>query len=134
MVWVFLTVVAVLLVAVVGALLAGRIRWDPMSEPVRTRPGTGLPSEPDADDVVGVRFDTAARGYRMDQVDDVLDALRDRIAGQQAEIDRLRAAGAPGVADVAVHEHAEHAEHGDAGTHASVDAGTDADTDEAGGH
>ncbi len=94
MIWVFLLVVAVLLVAVVGALLAGRIRWDPMSEPVRTRPEPGLPSEPSADDVIGVRFDTAARGYRMDQVDDVLDALRDRIAGQQAEIDRLRAAAA----------------------------------------
>ena len=33
-----------------------------------------------ADDVDAVRFDTALRGYRMDQVDDVLDRLQQRIA------------------------------------------------------
>ncbi len=89
MIWVFLICVAVALVAVVGALAAGRLPWDPLSEPTRTRPDTRLPVVPSAEDVAGVRFDTAARGYRMDQVDDVLARLAARLAEQEDEIARL---------------------------------------------
>ena len=35
-----------------------------------------------------LRFDTALRGYRMDQVDAVLDRLQERIAALEAEHDR----------------------------------------------
>jgi DivIVA domain-containing protein len=37
-----------------------------------------------------IRFSLGFRGYRMDQVDDVLERLRDRIAEQDLEIARLR--------------------------------------------
>ena len=45
-----------------------------------------------------MHFDTALRGYRMDQVDRVLDTLQDRIAEQERELASLRpAAAAPGL-------------------------------------
>jgi DivIVA domain-containing protein len=91
-VWVVLIAVAVMLVAVFAALVVGRLPYDPMSEPAHTTPTTGLPDRPSAADVDAVRFDTAARGYRMSEVDDVLDGLRARLAAQEAELARLQAA------------------------------------------
>ena len=38
-----------------------------------------------------MRFSLGLRGYRMDQVDQVLDELRDQLASKQEEIDALRA-------------------------------------------
>jgi len=90
-VWVVMLVVAVVIVAVFAALVVGRLPYDPMSEPVRTTPATGLPDEPSAADVDAVRFDTAARGYRMSEVDDALDALQSRLAAQEHELAMLRA-------------------------------------------
>jgi DivIVA domain-containing protein len=52
----------------------------------------GLPAGPlFADDMAGVRFDLAFRGYRMDQVDLVLARLASELARRDAEIDQLRA-------------------------------------------
>ena len=101
MVWVVLISVAVVLVAAFGALVTARLPYDPMAEPVHTTPDTGLPGEPVAADVDAVRFDTAARGYRMSEVDDVLDRLQATLAGQEEELARLRtgepaAPGTPG--------------------------------------
>ncbi|MGB7425886.1 MAG: DivIVA domain-containing protein [Ornithinimicrobium sp.] len=42
-------------------------------------------------DLDGVRLDLAFRGYRMDQVDAVLDRLRQELVSRDQEIDRLRA-------------------------------------------
>lgn len=97
MIWVLLTVVAVLLVGVFAGMLAGRIDYDPLAEPVSSQPDTGLGENFTARTVSDVHFDTALRGYRMDQVDRVLDALRDRLAEQEREIAVLRSAaeGAP---------------------------------------
>lgn len=95
MIWIFLIAVAVLLVAAFGALLVGRIPFDPMSEPTHTQPDPGLPLVPRAADITNVRFDTALRGYRMDQVDEVLDRLQGHIAEQEREIARLRSGPAP---------------------------------------
>jgi len=92
-VWVVLIVVAVALVAVVAALVVGRLPYDPMAEPVHSTPATGLPEEPTAADLDDVRFDTAARGYRMSEVDDALDALQTRLADQESELAELRARG-----------------------------------------
>jgi DivIVA domain-containing protein len=89
-IWVLLTAVAVLLVGVVGAMLAGWIRYDPMPDPVTSQPDPGLPEAFTARDIEGVHFDTALRGYRMDQVDRVLDALQDRIAEQESQLEALR--------------------------------------------
>jgi DivIVA domain-containing protein len=89
-IWVLLTAVAVLLVGVVGAMLAGWIRYDPMPDPVTSQPDPGLPEAFTARDIEGVHFDTALRGYRMDQVDSVLDRLQDRLAEQERQLEALR--------------------------------------------
>ena len=62
------------------------------------RPALGLPSEPlSAEDLDGLRFSSAVRGYRMDEVDAVLDRVRDELAARDALIAELRAgAGFPG--------------------------------------
>ena len=101
MIWVLFTVVAVLLVGVFAGLLAGRIGYDPMSEAVTSQPDTGLADDFTARSVSDVHFDTALRGYRMDQVDHVLDALQERLAEQEREIATLRDGDlAPREADV----------------------------------
>ena len=101
MIWVLFTVVAVLLVGVFAGLLAGRIGYDPLSEAVTSQPDTGLADDFTARSVSDVHFDTALRGYRMDQVDRVLDALQDRLAEQEREIATLRGGDvAPREADV----------------------------------
>lgn len=99
MIWTFFIVVGLGLVAVIAALVTSRLPYDPMSSAVTTANDPGLPARPSMRDVDGVRFDFALRGYRMDQVDDVLDALRDRLAEQDEVIDALRRGdGAPAAA------------------------------------
>lgn len=81
MVWIFFILVALLLVVGMAAVITGRLTPDPMADPVASTPDHGLPpGDFRAEDVDAVRFDTALRGYRMDQVDDVVDRLRMRIA------------------------------------------------------
>lgn len=52
-------------------------------EPVASLPPVLLPTEPTSADIESVGFSIALRGYRCDQVDEVLDAL-------STEIDRLQ--------------------------------------------
>lgn len=105
MIWVLFTVVAVLLVGVFAGLLAGRIGYDPLSEAVTSQPDTGLADDFTARSISDVHFDTALRGYRMDQVDHVLDALQDRIAEQEREIATLRGGDGSQREDVPHREH-----------------------------
>lgn len=84
MIWVLFIVVAVLLIGGFAALISGRIGYDPLSEPTTTQSDPGLREEFAAREIASVRFDTALRGYRMDQVDRVLDRLQDRIAELEA--------------------------------------------------
>lgn len=44
-----------------------------------------------AEDVAGVRFGLAPRGYRMSEVDAVLERLSGELAARDAELERLRA-------------------------------------------
>lgn len=90
MVWVLIVVVAVLLIVLFLGLLAGRLPVDRMSEPTHTTPGIGLPDQVRAADIDGLRFDTALRGYRMEQVDEVLARLQRRIAELEDEVDDPR--------------------------------------------
>ncbi len=92
MIWVFLICVAVLVVGAIGALVTARIGYDPLSDPVESQRDPGLPDHFAASDVRALRFDTALRGYRMDQVDRVLDRLEARLAEQETELQRLRGA------------------------------------------
>ncbi len=89
--------VVLAVVAAVGAVAAGLVTGG-LPEPESSMPQPELP-----DDGLGVaevgalRFSIGFRGYRMDEVDDVLDRLADelaardaRLAERDAEIARLR--------------------------------------------
>lgn len=81
MTWYF-AIVAVLVLGGVAAVAAGR---GGVMDEVDRRSPTRLPTGAlDADDVRRVRFRTALRGYRMDEVD----ALLDRLAAQLDQADR----------------------------------------------
>jgi DivIVA domain-containing protein len=86
---VLLVLVAVVLVLAVLAVATGRWPVDPLAEPVRSTPDHGLPADPRSGDVDRVRFDTAARGYRMSEVDARLAVLRDALAAREREVDEL---------------------------------------------
>ncbi|WP_353712656.1 DivIVA domain-containing protein [Arthrobacter sp. K5] len=72
------------------APLAGDGFDDGFDEPVASLPPVLLPDDATPADVDNVRFALGLRGYRMDQVDQVLDDLRDQLAARNAEIERLR--------------------------------------------
>jgi DivIVA domain-containing protein len=72
---------------------------DGFDEPVANLPPVLLPARPEPSDVDRLRFGIGLRGYRMDQVDQVLDELRDQLAARdrtvaelEGELERLRAA------------------------------------------
>ena len=107
---VILVLVAVALVVAVLGVASGRLPADPMAEAVRSTPDPGLPEHPLAVDVDAVRFDTALRGYRMDDVDDRLRGLRHDLAERERTLAGLRAEHAvEGPAEHAVEGPAEHA-------------------------
>ena len=60
-------------------------------QPVANLPPVLLPADAAPADVDRVRFSLGLRGYRMDQVDQVLDDLRDQLASKREEVDRLKA-------------------------------------------
>ena len=91
MVPVLLVLVALALVVVGHAVATGRIAVDGLAPAVTTTPDHGFPDDPSAADVDAVRFDTAALGYRMADVDDRLDALRATLSAREREIAELRA-------------------------------------------
>lgn len=86
------TVVLVLLGAAVyivgGWWLVGRLGNSPLEPP--TSPDE-VPPMPPNDDEPGIAFDTAVRGYRMDEVDAAVSQLQQKVREQHAEIERLRA-------------------------------------------
>lgn len=89
-----------LAIAVVGAVLflgtgmarSSRNAGAGLDEPVPNLPPVLLPAGAKASDVDRVRFALGLRGYRMDQVDEVLDELRDQLTAQEREIARLKRA------------------------------------------
>ncbi len=114
MIWALFGVVAIGLVGVVAALASSRWHYDPMSNAASSVADAGLPDVVHAGDVDNVRFDTALRGYRIDQVDEVLDRLRDRIREQETMVRALRAERG---------DHGHHGDHDDRPAQASADAG-----------
>jgi DivIVA domain-containing protein len=85
----FQLVVIVALLAAVGWLAVGG--GGHMSEPMQDRPDLALPHEGllARSDVDRVRFSVGARGYRMDEVDDVLDRLAHEIDLREQRIAEL---------------------------------------------
>jgi DivIVA domain-containing protein len=87
-----------LAIAVVGAVLflgtgMARSTRNPgagLDESLPNLPPVLLPARAKASDVDRVRFALGLRGYRMDQVDEVLDELRDQLTFQEREIEQLK--------------------------------------------
>lgn len=88
MYWLQLVVIVALLAAVGWLAIGG---GGHMSEPVPDRPDLALPDDSllARDDVDRVRFSVGARGYRMDEVDDVLDRLAQEIEVREQRIAEL---------------------------------------------
>lgn len=94
--------VVLAVVAAVGAVAAGLVTGG-LEEPESSLP---LPELPDdalgAAEVGALRFSIGFRGYRMDEVDDVLDRLGDELASRDArlaECDRSIAARDASIAE-----------------------------------
>jgi DivIVA domain-containing protein len=60
-------------------------------QPPANLPPVLLPANAAPRDVDRVRFSLGLRGYRMDQVDQVLDELRDQLAASRHEVETLKA-------------------------------------------
>ncbi|WP_425860353.1 DivIVA domain-containing protein [Arthrobacter sp. TWP1-1] len=67
---------------------------DALAPPVANLPPVLLPGAPVPADVDRLRFSLGLRGYRMDQVDEVLDGLRDELAAKNLRIAELEALAA----------------------------------------
>ncbi|WP_104042421.1 DivIVA domain-containing protein [Arthrobacter sp. ZGTC412] len=62
-----------------------------LEQPPANLPPVLLPANAAPQDVDRVRFALGLRGYRMDQVDQVLDELRDQLAASRHEVETLKA-------------------------------------------
>ncbi|WP_432491586.1 DivIVA domain-containing protein [Kineococcus gypseus] len=88
---VVLLALVLLAVGAVAAVATGRV-GGALGPAVTDRPYRGLPEGPVlASDVDEVRFTPALRGYRMDEVDAVLDRLREEIRERDEELAAWRA-------------------------------------------
>lgn len=93
---VFLAIVLIGATALIGTdigagLMRKRRSGNPLTddgfdEPVASLPPVLLPADAKPADVDHVRFSLGLRGYRMDQVDEVLDDLRDQIASKDGQL------------------------------------------------
>jgi DivIVA domain-containing protein len=94
---VFLLLIVVLLIGLTAAAVMGKIGGF-MAEPTSSQPSSGLSGVTgdsrrplSAGDIGQLQFAQALRGYRMDQVDEVIDALGARLLELQTEVALLRA-------------------------------------------
>ncbi|MDQ2782504.1 MAG: DivIVA domain-containing protein [Actinomycetota bacterium] len=93
-IWLALLVAVVLVVLTVAAVL-GRVDGS-LADATSTMSHVPLPDDPlTVADIEGLRFDTAFRGYRMSEVDVVIDRLRREISDLSASPDRVRQMVAP---------------------------------------
>ena len=90
-----LTLLIMAVIGLVAAVAAGRIGGG-LDQPASSLPGRGLPPGPfTLEDVDRVRFSPALRGYRMDEVDDVVDRLVDELRRLEEELAEVRGRRAP---------------------------------------
>jgi DivIVA domain-containing protein len=88
--WVVFVITAAVVVFVVAAVAAGR--GDGLATVPPDRAPDPLPEGPlSADDVAAARFAVGLRGYRMDQVDAVLERLQAELVRRDQRIGRLEA-------------------------------------------
>jgi DivIVA domain-containing protein len=75
----FFVLIVVLLIGLTTAAMMGKIGGF-MADPTSSQSFTGIPDGSlSADALAHVHFDQALRGYRMDQVDEVIDGLSARL-------------------------------------------------------
>lgn len=87
----FILVVGLVVVCFVAALLLGLVRGGGMGAPTSSMRHEPLPDEPlTDDDLDGLAFDVTARGYRMSEVDAVVDRLRRELRERDEQIAVLR--------------------------------------------
>ena len=94
---IFLAIVLIGVAVLLGTGLAPKVLRrgrgaaceDGFDEPVASLPPVLLPENAEPSDVDRLRFAVGLRGYRMDQVDQVLDELRDQIAAKDRKIAEL---------------------------------------------
>ncbi|UKA48599.1 DivIVA domain-containing protein [Arthrobacter sp. FW305-123] len=97
---VFLAIVLVGAALYLGAgMVKGRSIGSGLEQPVPGLPAVLLPEEAKPADVDSVRFALGLRGYRMDQVDQVLDELKEQLQAKELEIERLKALVQPRLED-----------------------------------
>lgn len=94
MTWLFI-LLAMAVIALAAGVVTGRIAGS-MEPPATSLPFRGLPDDVVPSDLEVLRFDAALRGYRMDQVDAVIDRLADELRRRDDEIAVLRAAATGG--------------------------------------
>lgn len=83
---VFLLFVVLVLAGLLAAAVMGKISGF-MADPTSSQSFGGLPAGSLSSlDSAQLRFDRALRGYRMDQVDDVIDALRARLSELEDQV------------------------------------------------
>lgn len=95
----FLIFVAVAVAAAAALYVVGLNRGEPdapvyadaLAAPVANLPPVLLPGTPEPADVDKLRFSLGLRGYRMDQVDEALDLLRDELTAKNERIRQLEA-------------------------------------------
>jgi len=89
---VFLAIVLIGAALYLGAgIVRGRTLGAGLDDPVPNLPPVLLPAEALPSDVDSLRFALGLRGYRMDQVDQVLDELKEQLRAKDMEIQRLSA-------------------------------------------
>jgi hypothetical protein len=82
----FLLLIVILLIGLTVLAVMGKIGGF-MADPSSTQSFVGLPSGPlSSQDLAELHIDQALRGYRMDQVDEVIDALGTRLRELEGEI------------------------------------------------
>jgi DivIVA domain-containing protein len=86
---VFLLLIVILLIGLTTAAVMGKIGGF-MADPTSSQSFAGVPAGPlSADALEQLHFDQALRGYRMNQVDEVIDALGARVRELETEIASL---------------------------------------------
>ena len=91
---VFLLCIVVLLIGLTAAAVMGKLGGF-MADPTSSQAFSPPPGPLSSDDLGRLRFDQALRGYRMDQVDEVIDALGARLRELEAEVGSLSAGDEP---------------------------------------
>jgi len=86
----FFVLIVVLLIGLTAAAVMGKIGGF-LADPASSQSFSGVPDGGlSVDTLAHLHFDQALRGYRMSQVDDVIDALGARVRELEAEITENR--------------------------------------------